>query len=170
MRPIGEGQFTISLLRESGIAQELLLAPTLRTETKKEVTSFADLPVPIMCLSPMGEIRQANRLAIQLVGEVELSETNISDIMQGLGYPLQEWLARAAEEGTTPRSEFLRLARKDKEVFVQVTLSRILKDGLVCLIAVLNDATELKTLEAQFVQGQKMQAVGATCGWGCTRF
>jgi len=32
------------------------------------------------------------------------------------------------------------------------------------LIAVLNDATELKTLEAQFVQGQKMQAVGQLAG------
>jgi two-component system cell cycle sensor histidine kinase/response regulator CckA len=32
------------------------------------------------------------------------------------------------------------------------------------LIAVLNDVTELKTLEAQFVQSQKMQAIGQLAG------
>jgi len=32
------------------------------------------------------------------------------------------------------------------------------------LVAVLNDATELKTLEAQFVQSQKMQAIGQLAG------
>ena len=49
-------------------------------------------------------------------------------------------------------------------MFVQLTLTRSVSNGEVCLIAVLNDATELKTLEAQFVQGQKMQAVGQLAG------
>ena len=37
-------------------------------------------------------------------------------------------------------------------------------DGTPSLLAVLSDATELKTLEAQFVQSQKMQAVGQLAG------
>ena len=37
-------------------------------------------------------------------------------------------------------------------------------DGAPSLLAVLSDATELKTLEAQFVQSQKMQAVGQLAG------
>ena len=40
----------------------------------------------------------------------------------------------------------------------------MVNNGQTTLIAVLNDATELKTLEAQFVQGQKMQAVGQLAG------
>jgi two-component system cell cycle sensor histidine kinase/response regulator CckA len=52
----------------------------------------------------------------------------------------------------------------DKEVFVQVTLNRITEGGEPALIAVLNDATELKSLEAQFVQSQKMQAIGQLAG------
>ena len=32
------------------------------------------------------------------------------------------------------------------------------------MLAVLNDATELKTLEAKFVQSQKMQAIGQLAG------
>jgi len=62
------------------------------------------------------------------------------------------------------QSEFLRLTRADKEVFVQVTLSRVHEEDRTVLIAVLNDATELKTLEAQFVQSQKMQAIGQLAG------
>ena len=37
-------------------------------------------------------------------------------------------------------------------------------DGTSSLLAVVSDATELKTLEAQFVQSQKMQAVGQLAG------
>ena len=45
-----------------------------------------------------------------------------------------------------------------------MTLNRILEDGAPTLIAVLHDATELKSLEAQFVQSQKMQAIGQLAG------
>ncbi len=159
-----ETPFIVSTLRHSGIVRELLLTPVQQVEEPQHATSFADLPVPIMCLSPEGDVSEANRLAVELVGEIQPGRTSIENMMQGLGYPIQDWLANAAEQGAAPRSEFLRLVREDKEVFVQVTLSRILRGGQVCLIAVLNDATELKTMEAQFVQGQKMQAVGQLAG------
>ena len=53
------------------------------------------------------------------------------------------------------KSEFLRLRRTDKEVFVQVVLNPINEDGNPALIAVMHDATELKSLEAKFVQARK---------------
>ncbi|WP_299946159.1 ATP-binding protein [uncultured Ruegeria sp.] len=162
--PEGDKSVLVSLLRQSGVTRELLLTPISDDDTRPGATSFADLPVPIIQLAPSGEIREANRLAIQLVGEIQPGKSNIEEIMHGLGYSIRDWLARTVEQKSAPKSEFLRLTRKDKEVFVQVTLSRITKDGQVCLIAVLNDATELKTLEAQFVQGQKMQAVGQLAG------
>ena len=49
-------------------------------------------------------------------------------------------------------------------MFVQVALNRVTENGEPSLIAVLTDATELKTLEAQFVQSQKMQAIGQLAG------
>jgi two-component system cell cycle sensor histidine kinase/response regulator CckA len=42
----------------------------------------------------------------------------------------------------------LRLHRHDKEVFVQALLIKIENDQKASLIAILSDATELKTLEA----------------------
>ncbi|WP_226688429.1 ATP-binding protein [Ruegeria arenilitoris] len=148
----------------SGSVRNLLVLPVAQDRQASSGTSFADLPVPIMRLAPDGRILEANRLAVKLIGEIEPDETNVDQIMQGLGHPILDWLGRTAAQEPTMRSEFLRLTRQDKEIFVQVTLNRVLNNGQVCLIAVLNDATELKTLEAQFVQGQKMQAVGQLAG------
>ncbi|MDX1742655.1 MAG: ATP-binding protein [Ruegeria sp.] len=161
-----EGPVSVAVyeLGRSGTVRDLLILPMVQAEQNSNGTSFADLPVPIMCLSPDGRILEVNRLAVKLIGDIEPGETNVDQIMQGLGHPILDWLALTAAQEPTMRSEFLRLTRQDKEVFVQVTLARVVNNGQVCLIAVLNDATELKTLEAQFVQGQKMQAVGQLAG------
>ena len=161
----GKVSVTVSELSRSGTVRDLLMLPLKSTGPTGGDARFADLPVPIICLSPEGEILEANRLALRLIGEIQPGKSNVAQIMHGLGYPIHDWLNRtAAEADAAPRSEFLRLTRQDEEVFVQVTLNRITSKGRVCLVAVLNDATELKTLEAQFVQGQKMQAVGQLAG------
>ncbi|NOD83365.1 ATP-binding protein [Ruegeria sp. HKCCD6119] len=154
----------VTELSRSSKERSLGLVPLIETPAPGASTSFADLPVPVLTLSPAGAILNANRLANKLLGNESLEGTNIADIMRGMGHPILDWLARTAAQEDAQRSEFLQLTRKDKEVFVQVTLSRVVVDGKICLIAVLNDATELKTLEAQFVQGQKMQAVGQLAG------
>ncbi len=144
--------------------REFLLLESNGVAPEQGFTSLADLPVPVMRLSLHGEILETNRLAVRLVGEHLPERTNIRDIMQSLGHPIDEWLERSREKDVVPRAEFLRLNRQDQEVFVQVTLSRYTQGAEDCLIAILNDATELKTMEAQFVQGQKMQAVGQLAG------
>ncbi|CUJ94897.1 Blue-light-activated protein [Ruegeria denitrificans] len=151
-------------LGRSGTVRNLLVLPMEDAGQASSGASFAELPVPIMRLAPDGRILEANRLAVKLIGDVEPGETNVDQIMKGLGHPILDWLGRMAAQEPTMRSEFLRLTRQDKEIFLQVTLNRVVSNGQVCLIAVLNDATELKTLEAQFVQGQKMQAVGQLAG------
>ncbi|WP_282151249.1 ATP-binding protein [Ruegeria atlantica] len=161
----GQVPVTVSELSRLGTVRDLLLLPMKSAGPSGGNAPFAELPVPVMCLSPEGEILDANRMAIKLIGEIQPGQSNVAEIMHGLGYPILDWLTRTAtEENAVPRSEFLRLSRQDKEVFVQVTLNRVTCKGQICLIAVLNDATELKTLEAQFVQGQKMQAVGQLAG------
>ena len=122
------------------------------------------LPVPLMKVSLDGQVQEANSLAECLVGPAVSMKANLTDVMQDLGRPMKDWLKEVAEDGALQSSEFLRLTRKDKEVFVQVTLRRVSEDGQPLLIAVLNDATELKSLEAQFVQSQKMQAIGQLAG------
>jgi len=125
---------------------------------------FDALPVPLLKLDPSGLVLLSNRPARELLGMRDGAQQRLSDLMEGLGRSIGDWLAQASASRAGPHSEFLRLTRADAELFVQVTLSKVHDRGQPALIAVLSDATELKTLEAQFVQSQKMQAIGELAG------
>lgn len=129
-----------------------------------EANSIVEPPVPLLRISVDGKIVTANALAVELMGPDCRIGVDISHVMEGLGRPISDWLADTLSGKATQRTEFLRLKRSDREVFVQVTLSRLDAEGGPCALAVLNDATELKSLEAQFVQSQKMQAIGQLAG------
>lgn len=128
------------------------------------LADFDTLPVPLLKVAASGRILGANRRVADLLGESVAKGAMLGSIMQGLGRPLSDWLRDTIDGKGGHKSEFLRLCRKDKEVFVQVTLSRVVEEGAPILLAVMHDATELKTLEAQFVQSQKMQAIGQLAG------
>ncbi|MEZ5714878.1 MAG: ATP-binding protein [Paracoccaceae bacterium] len=122
------------------------------------------LPVPLLKVTPEGEVLRSNRLARDLLGKEKCEGVHLATLMEGLGRSLGDWLSEVATGREINSSEFLRVARDDREVFVQVMLKRASDPSDPTLVAVLNDATELKTLEAQFVQSQKMQAIGQLAG------
>lgn len=144
--------------------RELFFLPAETGYAVDHAVAFETLPVPMVKLAPGGEILTINRLAAELLGPGVGEGMTLGQVMQGLGRPINDWLRDTVEGQAKLKSEFLRLTRRDKEMFVQVTLSRVSEEGKTVLIAVLNDATELKTLEAQFVQSQKMQAIGQLAG------
>ena len=125
---------------------------------------FDDLPVALLKVDVNGRVQMANRAARTLVRLPIDAGTNVGDFMEGLGRSITDWLAEAAAGHGDHHSEFLLLKRDDREVFVQVGLNRVVEGDKTTLIAVLSDATELKSLEAQFVQSQKMQAIGQLAG------
>lgn len=148
-----------------GGRQELVLSPIAEVESTQDIMgSFDGLPVPLLKLMPEGAVVRANPEARRLLNLGQGDPGNVAEHMEGLGRAIKDWLREAADGRGLHRSEFLRLTRADREVFVQVTLNRVIDQGETALIAVLNDATELKTLEAQFVQSQKMQAIGQLAG------
>ncbi|MEP5075338.1 MAG: DUF4062 domain-containing protein, partial [Lentilitoribacter sp.] len=148
--------------RESAIIAELI--KNVRKQNLDLGSALADLPVPILRLSTSGEIQEYNEAARVLIGNELRKDVHMSHLMEGLGRPINGWMKDALERSDTGGSEFLRLTRRDREIFVQVTLNATRGEGDHGLIAVLNDATELKSLEAQFVQTQKMQAIGQLVG------
>ncbi len=141
-----------------------LLPPTLQVDVENRWNTFNNLPVPLLKVSPEGNVQAFNTMAGNLIGPSLVNDAHLSEIMEGLGRPITDWLNETLARRASQQSEFLRLKRADKEIFVQVTLNHILENGSPFLIAVLNDATELKSLEAQFVQSQKMQAIGQLAG------
>ncbi|WP_372992346.1 ATP-binding protein [Sulfitobacter sp.] len=126
--------------------------------------AFQQLPIPLIKVGPDGVIISYNAMASKLIGPLLTTECHLTNLMEGLGRSINDWLAETMEGRLVQKSEFLRLKRDDREVFVQVTLSLVTEQGKPAMVAVLNDATELKTLEAQFVQSQKMQAIGQLAG------
>lgn len=125
---------------------------------------FQDMPIPMVKIAPDGTVLAFNKRASNLIGIILVEGAALSALMEGLGRSISDWLEDTLAGRLIQKSEFLRLTRGDREAFVQVTLNRIEEDGTPALIAVLHDATELKSLEAQFVQSQKMQAVGQLAG------
>lgn len=162
-----DGRTDVNVLEIEGQGgrRELYLLPMSQDELAPNVASFYDeMPLPLLKLSAEGKILMCNRPARLLLGVEDCVGLPLSDLMEGLGRSISDWLAEAAAGRGNEHSEFLRFSRTDKDVFVQVSLRRVLDEDQYALIAVLTDATELKTLEAQFVQTQKMQAVGELAG------
>ena len=141
----------------------LLPAPD-QAMSGQEWQVFEDLPVPLIKIAPDGNVQSFNRMAAGLIGVALEDGIHLSQLMEGLGRSITDWINDTLADRMVQKSEFLRLKRTDREVFVQVVLNRVVEDGEPSLIAVLHDATELKTLEAQFVQSQKMQAIGQLAG------
>ena len=146
---------------------EVYLFPS-EAPSKDDVVGFLpvldDLPVPLLHLNPDGSIIGANRLAHNLLPQLSEGTATVQSLVEGLGRSVGEWIGDAVRGLGLSHSEVVRVARSVPERFLQIALGRIQIDGHASLVAVLTDATELKTLEAQFVQSQKMQAIGQLAG------
>ncbi|MEM6276829.1 MAG: ATP-binding protein [Pseudomonadota bacterium] len=151
----------------TGGRRELFLLPGVEQagEVAKDGWSFFDeVPVALLKIAPDGEILASNRPARELLRTPVKVGTNAGDILQSLGRSVRDWIAEAAQGKGLRHAEFLQVADVEEDTFVQVTLNRVKEQGETLLVAVLNDATELKSLEKQFVHSQKMQAIGQLAG------
>lgn len=155
----------VEYVREGG-RREVLLIPATRVEATQSAMGaiFDDLPIGLLKLDAAGRVVAANRAARRLTGHSLNSEVALGDLVRGLGRPVDDWLADGRAGRGLGRTEVVQSALAETEVYLQITLTRVDEAGQVFLVAVLNDATELKTLEAQFVQSQKMQAIGQLAG------
>ncbi len=122
-----------------------------------------EVPVAIMTFGPDGVMRNANFAARELMWTGEIRAAMFHDLFEGLGRPVSEWLADVVAGRHPGGSEVLRV-RGDEARFLQITLRRYVDGGRPGGLAILNDATRLKTMEAQFAQSQKMQAIGQLAG------
>lgn len=149
---------------KAGEHRDIYLFPAPAQPRRDDADLFESLPVPLVKLHATGEIALANRGARVLLGDDIPPGRHLSDLVSGLGRSVTDWLQEATDGRGLNRSEFLQVNKQTKDVFVQVSLKRLPEEDDAELVAVLNDATELKTLEAQFVQSQKMQAIGQLAG------
>jgi len=156
--PIGDDRYEVHVLAGATIAQP---PPQIAADWD----AIEDLPVPLLKIAKDGQLLGSNREARQLLHMPTSQGRKLSDVLDGPGRPINDWLSEALAGRSGNVSQFLRGRGENQDTFVQVTLSTSADPGEEPhLIAVLNDVTELKTLEAQFVQSQKMQAIGQLAG------
>ncbi len=160
----GEQQCLVAEYDATAGRREIYILPTSVPVMRDGSVQFDELPVALLKMDQEGRVLSANRAARVIIDLNIGSDTVMGDLMEGLGRSIRDWLVEVADGKIGNHSEFLRLKREDKEVIVQVSLNRVVEGDQNSLIAVLSDATELKSLEAQFVQSQKMQAIGQLAG------
>ena len=148
-----------------GERREIYLLPVpIGAPPPSAMADFENVPVPLAKFLPDGQLTMANAAARTILHLADEPGAMFHDLFEGLGRPVADWLDDIVSERSPSRSEMLRVRLVEGEVFLQVTLRRVVEHGRPGVLAVLQDATALKTLEAQFVQSQKMQAIGQLAG------
>ncbi|QYK43678.1 MAG: response regulator [Paracoccaceae bacterium] len=148
-----------------GERREIYLLPVAdRPEDTRVLTDFENVPVALARFRPDGELLAANRAAREILGLEPGAQARFQELFEGLGRSLSDWLDDVVSERLPHSAEVLRRHRDAGESFLQIALRRMVEQGRPCVLAVIQDATALKTLEAQFVQSQKMQAIGQLAG------
>lgn len=141
----------------------IVLPPTLREEQADSLVS-EKVPVPLLRINMDGQIVQANSRAAKILHLEPKERPNLSEVVGDLGRSLSEWLRDTINEKNTNTSEFLTVLRGQGDAFVQMSLVKADGIGEPQVVAVLADATQFKALEMQFLQSQKMQAIGQLSG------
>ena len=172
-----EGPAPVRVIEADGTAgrREIFLVPagaaggpTLRAEAAPECeagsVALDAVPVALVRMDREGQLVEINRAARGLLGPSAVPGASLAGLVEGLGRSVRDWLEEAVAAPAPVQPEVVRASRRDSEVYLQITLGRERRGDAVGLLAVLGDATELKTLEAQFVQSQKMQAIGQLAG------
>lgn len=154
------------VIRGANGGRDVLLVPMDSAEVAGLVPDhfLEELPVAMARLETDGHLVYANRAGRQLLGPKAVPGVHVGSLIEGLGRSIDERLADTAKGRALGRSEVARSLAEGQDMFLQVAFTRTLLDGKPSLLAVISDATELKSLEAQFVQSQKMQAVGQLAG------
>ncbi len=158
----------VATLEKSGGRTEIFIFPGADKAPKLNIVenwaALELIPVPLILVANTGEVVARNREAAKLLGGQLPDGSRISDILEGLGRPITDWFAEVAAGRGSGARQFLRGTGDNRDFFVQVALAQAGDPEQKYVIATLNDMTEFKSLEAQFVQSQKMQAIGQLAG------
>ncbi|HWG78999.1 MAG TPA: PAS domain-containing protein [Stellaceae bacterium] len=165
--PVGDSLRTRSVVRD--LTPEREWEEALRLSRQRFQRFFANAPVGIALLDRQGRLEEANRALGELFGVPPndlIGKTLVSYLSSDSQTEIQAKLAAAAEGRPFTRPVDVRLSgARDKSAAVFVSrLGAVEEGGEAGVILHFIDTTEQKSLEAQFAQSQKMQAVGQLAG------
>ncbi|MFV0474991.1 MAG: ATP-binding protein, partial [Pikeienuella sp.] len=159
----GAGRFVFAATSAFGGRVDLLIFDAGRAPAPADAF-FEQAPVALVRLDADGAIEAANQAAIALLGPDAAPGARFSDLVDGLGRPVAARIAEAISGSGCGRADLARAARRDRELYLQVAMRRAGEEPAAGVLAVISDATDMEARERQFVQSQKMQAVGQLAG------
>ncbi|MEX2520275.1 MAG: ATP-binding protein [Paracoccaceae bacterium] len=160
--PLCSGAMAISSPAPGG-AEDILILPSPPPPER----FFEAAPVALARLSAAGRIEAVNPAALALLGPDARPGAAFGDLVEGLGRPIAARIAEATAGKGAGRADLARSVRGGGDLYLQIAMRRMAQpadSGAASVIAVITDATEMEARERQFVQSQKMQAVGQLAG------
>jgi two-component system, cell cycle sensor histidine kinase and response regulator CckA len=162
----GDGLRTRSVVRD--LTPEREWEAALRQSRLRFQRFFADAPVGIALLDRQGRLVEANRALGDLLGVLPagvIGKTLVSFLNAEDRDGVAAKLASVAEGDALARPVEVRLhGQRERSASVFVSRLGAAEENEGGLILHFIDTTEQKSLEAQFAQSQKMQAVGQLAG------
>jgi two-component system cell cycle sensor histidine kinase/response regulator CckA len=162
----GGGLRTRSVVRD--LTPEREWEEALRLSRQRFQRFFANAPVGIALLDRSGRLDEANRALGELFGTPPadlIGKTLVSFLSPESQSDVGTKLAAAAEGRPFIRPLEVRLSGpRDKSASLFLSRLEAAEDGQSGVILHFIDTTEQKSLEVQFAQSQKMQAVGQLAG------
>jgi two-component system cell cycle sensor histidine kinase/response regulator CckA len=163
---VGDGLRTRSVVRD--LTPEREWEEALRQSRRRFQRFFANAPVGIALLDRTGRLQEANRALGELFGAPPaelIGKTLVSFLTPESQGEVAAKLASVAEGRLASRPVEIRLAGpRDKSAALFVSRVGAAEEGEAAVILHFIDTTEQKSLEVQFAQSQKMQAVGQLAG------
>ena len=125
---------------------------------------FEHLSVPLIKLSTQGSIKSVNAAARSLFGKKINIGHDITEVFISNQQSLLGWISDVSNGKVWNKSIVVQVPGTKSGTIFQAALSRVFDGREPVLIAAFSDVTALKSLERQFVQSQKMQAIGQLAG------